>query len=157
MYVDGIIGTFPFEIMSLVYFKNAEQTASSLVGFNALGTTIGSSRVLSYDKESDGRYRVYLFDVKMNSGQVFSSAKSIFCNTANHKGFANIILESGKAVLKDTGFKSLVFPLGHSAVKELDTTNTDYVYRKTSAMSVGLTGTMILSSGSDETFPYTAV
>lgn len=156
VYVDGIIGTFPFEIMSLVYFKNAEQTASSLVGFNALGTTIGNARVLSYDKESDGRYRVYLFDVKMNSGQVFSSAKSIFCDTANHKGFANINLESGKAVLKDTGFKSLVFPLGHSAVKELDTTNTDYVYRKTSAMSVGLTGTMILSSGSDETFPYTA-
>ena len=152
VYLDSLVGSFPYENMSVVSLRGSTQSATSMIGFNAIGGVIGQARVLSYDKESDGRYRVYLFDVKMHNNNIFSATKSITSTT----GFGNLILESGKAVIKDSNFKSLVFPLGHDFVKEIITTNTDYVYRKTSTMSVGLSGSMNLSAGSDESFPYTA-
>lgn len=156
IYVDNIVGSFPFDSMNTINLRSAAQVASSVVGFTPAGSIIGTARVLSYDKESAGRYRVYLFDIKMTGTNLFSSVRSINSTVSGSIGFANLILESSRAVLKDTNFKSLIFPLGHDAVKEIITANTDYVYRRKATLTVGTTGNVLITASGDEAFPYTA-
>jgi len=156
IYVNNVVGAFPLDELKTVNLRSEPQIASSIVGFTPAGTVIGTARVLSYDMESNNLYRVYLFDIKMTGTNVFSSVRSIHSTEAGFVGFGNVILESSRAVLKDTNFRSLIFPLGHSAVKEVITDNTDYVYRKRTNISVGTTGSFTITASGDESFPYSA-
>ncbi len=71
------------------------------------GSTIGTARV-RHVEEDNSNYRLYLFDIKMNSGQNFSDVKSIGTSSTN---FFNLVLEVSKAVLKDAANSSLLFEL----------------------------------------------
>lgn len=72
------------------------------------GTNIGTARIRSIEEHSGFNYKYYLFDVKMDTGQRFSDVRSIGKATNN---FANLVLEDGIAVLKNTTDNSLLFPL----------------------------------------------
>lgn len=71
------------------------------------GSTIGTARVRAVSEEG-ANYRVYLFDIRMNSGQSFRSVRSI--GTAATDYF-DLVLENGQAVLKSTANNNLLFPL----------------------------------------------
>jgi hypothetical protein len=71
------------------------------------GSTIGTARVRAVEKFGSS-YRIYLFDVTMNSGQQFSSVRSIGTSTVK---YANLILENSVAVIKDTANNNLFFDL----------------------------------------------
>lgn len=71
------------------------------------GSTIGTARV-RHVEEDGANYRLYLFDIAMNSGQNFADVKSIGSSATD---FWNLILEINKAVLKDAANSSLLFDL----------------------------------------------
>ena len=79
------------------------------------GSTIGTARVRSI-AEDGANYKIYLFDINMNSAQSFRNVKSIGTSTTD---YADLILESSKAVLKESTQQSLVFPLPKSRPKNL--------------------------------------
>ena len=85
------------------------------------GSTIGKAKV-RYVEEDGSNFRVYLFAIRMNSGQVLRDVKS-FGTGAND--FANPVLEgsTNKAVIKDTQKNSLLFRLPRSrprAISDVD-------------------------------------
>ena len=125
------------------------------------GNIIGYARVrgLTYESGTPGAstciYRLYLFDVRMNSGKNFSDVKSIYSD-ATQDGIADIILETdGTAALKDNNLSSLLYYAGKPAVKTGN--NFSYIYRTYKATGVTLqtTGTITFSATGSETFPYT--
>ena len=74
------------------------------------GSTIGTTRVRAVT-EDGANYRFHLFDIKMNSGQAFRDVKSIGTSVTN---YFNPLLESSKAVLKETNNNTLLFRLTNS-------------------------------------------
>ena len=79
------------------------------------GSTIGTARVRAI-AEDGANYKIYLFDINMNSAQSFRNVQSIGTSTTD---YADLILESSKAVLKESTQQSLVFPLPKSRPKNL--------------------------------------
>lgn len=73
------------------------------------GSTIGTARVRAVEKFGSS-YRIYLFDVTMNSGQQFSSVRSIGTSATQ---YSNLILENSVAVIKDAANNNLFFNLSN--------------------------------------------
>tara|TARA_B100001778_G_scaffold332991_1_gene340526 strand:- start:600 stop:6071 length:5472 start_codon:yes stop_codon:yes gene_type:complete len=69
---------------------------------------IGSARCRGLYRETTGRYRMHLFDVRMKVGQSFSFVRSIGRDQTN---FMNVVLEGDQAVLKNTINNDLLFSL----------------------------------------------
>ena len=119
------------------------------------GMLLGTAKVraVTRDGTSNDNFRIYLFDIKMNSGKNFSAVKSIY--DASPAAVANLILEDGKAVLKDGSFKSLIFPVGKSAIKTV-TSNTDYIYRTSSTVTFANngSGSITVTEPAGAIFPY---
>ena len=129
------------------------------------GTKIGTARVRSMVLE-DGVpgdpaaiYRLYMFNIQMNSGRSFSDVKSVYYNGSLAKGIADVILTQTNAgnvaVLGDTNILGLVFPAGAESVKS--TTNSTYVYRTldqtTNFANTGIL-TKSIAANPNEFFPY---
>lgn len=120
---------------------------------NGAGANTGTARVRSVNR-SGSLFRFYVFDVNMNSGQVFENTRKIV-SAANTE--ATIVLETGtsSAVITDYSFKSAIFPIGRNFIKSLSA-NTDYVYRKSQTVSATSGGVITLSLADPESFPYSA-
>ena len=115
------------------------------------GSTIGTARV-RYVEEDGANYRVYLFDIKMNSGQVLSGVKSVGTSATD---FANPILESSKAVIKEASKVNLVYPLPNPRPKNI--TDVDFeVQRIQTGISNGAGSLTISLSATGETFTNTS-
>lgn len=83
------------------------------------GTVLGTCRVRAIRKDGNtaaGPFRLYVFDIKLNSGTSLRNAKSIGTSTNN---FARLVLENSNAVLKDSTKNSLVFPLPNPRPKNI--------------------------------------
>jgi len=131
---------------------------NSIDALAAPGAEIGTAKLLAVEFDSDagatptGKFRVYLFDVVMNSGQSFENIKSLYTITAGQKGFGDCVLENGAAVLYDNTLKRLIYPLTNdaaSAVKNLkssaNTVVTQFDFRTSSNIAFSNTGVGILS------------
>lgn len=98
---------------------------TSVNGLSAAGSEIGTANVLSVllddgvPGSASATYRIYLFNIKMNSGENFSSVRSLFTTDGANKGFADIVLDGGVAVLKEPNLQALTFPFNQKAVKTL--------------------------------------
>lgn len=73
-----------------------------------LGANIGTARIRAVDAAGNNTYRLYLFNISMNSGSNFRDVKSIGTSANDN---ASLVLENGIAVLKDANNESLLFPL----------------------------------------------
>lgn len=73
------------------------------------GSTIGTARVRAVEKFGSS-YRIYIFDVVMNSGQQFSSVRSVGTSATQ---YSNLILENSAAVIKDAANNNLFFNLSN--------------------------------------------
>jgi len=86
----------------------------------------------------------------------FSDVKSFFYEGGAYDGAANLILESGKAALKDSSNKLMLTNLGRSAIKEFYTGESDFIYRKSLDTTIAANGTLTVTLTGDEEFIYGA-
>lgn len=165
--VNELLGYFPFNEAATISLRDTAATklTSGLTTLTAVGTEIGTAKIRSveYDSETPGtpagRYRIYLFDVRMNSGKLFDSVRSIHYDGTN-KGVADIVLENGIATVYESSFNNLVFPFGQKAIKSLrslaSNNDTQFTYRTASdSVSFASNGSMQISLTGSDTFPYT--
>lgn len=128
----------------------AVSNGTSVDSLSAPGSEIGTARLTAIEFDSgdaaepDAVYRVYLFNVVMNSGQNFSSVRSLYTDDGGSKGFADLVLSSGSAVLNDVDFQSLIYPLNTQALKtlkdEANTVDTQFDYHTHQSITLANTG-----------------
>lgn len=92
-------------------FQKLKLTADSDLG----GTLLGTARARALYEQGTDTYRMYLFDINMNSGQSFSQVKSIGYTATD---FMNTVLVGGQTVLQETSRNNLLFPLPRSRPTE---------------------------------------
>lgn len=97
---DNFVGMPAFDTMATINLRSA-------TGYG--GSTIGTARVRAVEKFGDS-YRLYGFDVSMNSGQQFSSVRSAGTSSTQ---YADLVLENGVAVIKDAANNNLLFNLSN--------------------------------------------
>ena len=114
------------------------------------GATIGTARIRSIDNYGTD-YKYHLFDIQMNAGQSFRNVKSIGADSDN---FANPILESGKAVLKETNKNNLLFSLPANRPSSLADISLEVQEYRT-ATTDGSGNATITLSATGETFANT--
>lgn len=165
-YVDvrGVAGTFPASKMVKVdlYDTPADYySAAAGTAITAAGNKIGTARIRGITASGNAQalptstYRIYLFDVAMDTGKNFSSVKSIFYNGATFKAVGDI---HGVAQLRDPSNSYLVFRNKVSATKTLSSANLEFTARTSQANAAanGLSNsaTIVLSAGANARFPY---
>ena len=110
------------------------------------GSTIGTARVRHVEKDG-ADYRLYLFDIAMNSGQNFADVKSIGKSSTD---FFNLVLEISKAVLKDAAASNLLFELPQIRPQSISDIILNVQRRfSTSVDSAGITDISLTSSSED--------
>lgn len=170
-----VVGTWDFQGLRTVSLRNTRQHGISgeNLGAQAVsGTEIGTARVrgFQYDSGTPGTYnaqfRIYLFDIQMNSGQSFSSVRGLYVNNASGpKSMADIVLEAnGDAKIQEPNLNNLVLPTGITATKtyadSAGANDTQFVYRteKTVNFSTGGAATVTANTahaGATETMNET--
>lgn len=135
--------------------------AASTPATTSLGTNLGSAKMRTVVLESgvagtsNAVYRIYLFDINLNVGVNFASVRSVFYNGTN-KSVADLVLENGKAVVKENNNSSMLYFAGNPAVKNVN--NISYVYRThANNLTLGTNGIITWTVSGGETFPYTGV
>ena len=118
------------------------------------GTTIGTARIRAIEK--DGLYqRYYLFDIKMNAGQGFSSAKSIGTAAAQHADIANSLgVANGTPILYEPNQNAGVFGLRYPRPKTLSDISLQ-VQRRFSGTADGTGALTLPLTAPGETFTST--
>jgi hypothetical protein len=98
------------------------------------GSTIGTCRVKAIDNTPDGRVRVYLFDVQMNAGQSFRTARSIGNSVTD---YWDIDLETDAAVIKEAGRNDMFIVLPRPRPQNITDINITTQRQFTSAVASG--------------------
>ena len=147
--VNETVGPFDFRALRTVSLRSAAATAISSRTFGATsapGSEIGTAKVRGFEYHSGtagtstAQYRVYLFDITMNSTKSFSAdVKSLYYNGPTADALADCVLESSKAVLKETNINNLIFRFGQTGIKTLkdaaNAVDTQWVTRKSSVIT----------------------
>lgn len=138
VYVNEFLGNFDFGATISLRDTAAQNITDESRVITAPGSEIGTARLLSmaYDTGTPGtplgQYRLYLTDIKMNTGKNFTSVRAVsYDGAAVNDGLADLVLENGDAVLKDSNLSSLVIPTTKTAVSTLS--NINYIYRTNSS------------------------
>ena len=168
VFVDEFAGALNFkELVKVDIYDTAfdaitNRYTPSLIGKNKIGEARVKS-VLHFEGDpglSNTQYRLFLTDIAMNSGKSFSAdAKSIYANTTvNVYGnfYADLVLANSKAVLQESGKKSLVFPFGKKALKTLRSSNgtvnnTEFYFRNASNSTLQTNGFISVTTSSSYT------
>ena len=167
--VDEVAGNWDIQDGTLVKFGDTASDAATDNTYSihaAPSTIIGQARVRQIRYESGTvnaaacKYRLYLYDIRMTAG-TFGDIKTIYHDDDAINGFADPVLESGKAVLKESNSNQLVFQAPFQAAKTLatDTGNTydnNYTYQKEFSTEFTTSGTSTLTVTGTETFPYSS-
>lgn len=160
--ITNLYGAPNITAYPIVSLRNA--TVSS--GGTAPGSEIGTARVRAVEHfsgtlgNSAAQFRFFLFDIKMNSGQTFSSVRSVYV-AGTPPTTANIVLESGSAVLQDTSANSLLVRMPYDVIKTIrgtgGTIDTNYSVRRVYTGSLS-NGQVQLTAGVNEQFitPYSS-
>lgn len=164
--INEVAGYFDFKTGDTIsLYDTARQYISTFqTSISATGSAIGTARIRSlvYNSGTPGTstavYRAYLFDINMNVGKSFKDTRSIYYS-GSPAGIADIVLSvnpitsKSEAILKDTGFSSLVFPTGLKAIKS--TSSSDFLYRTAdTGANVSTLGVMSVSVSSPDSISY---
>jgi Domain of unknown function (DUF4815) len=166
--IKEVGGFFEFDRGNTV---NLYDTAKSFITTNAVNTTpsgniIGTARIRNFVLEqgnigtAGAIYRLYLFDIKMNSGKNFKNIRSIHYDGASFDGVGDAVLENNPSTSQNEAIlygknNSLVFFGGYDS--PLVSNNVNYIYRTISETDgVANTGIINISlTGSpNKVFPY---
>ena len=167
--VDNVVGNWDVNTQNVVSLRGTQQNAVSSNNFSSTafsGSQIGTARVrgIEYYTGTPGlwnaQYKLYLTDIKMNSGQSFTGVQSIGYNGGSGTvyGKADILDSNGlNANTSDPKFDRAVFRLPAQAIKRLRNTsgnvNNDYSIYRSFPVTFAVDGSLTLPSGEpDETF-----
>jgi hypothetical protein len=128
--VDEVAGGFNMQELEEVSLRTNAGNALSdgtLSATSIPGSEAGTAKVRGFEWHSgtkgtpECKYRLYLFDIQMGAGYSFSNdVKSVYIANSMGSGkhsLADAVLESGKAVLKETSLLPLVYKTGFFATK----------------------------------------
>lgn len=131
--VDGSDGADGNGIVDLYDTAQNAVSGTGFSGTSTSGSKVGVAKVRHISLSSgtagsaSAEYRLYLYDIKMITGD-FASVKGIYYQNDLANAFADIVLESGKAVLKETNFNKLLWNLPYSHLKTLQADASAYAY-----------------------------
>lgn len=160
--VNEVVGMFDHDQLAVVdIYDTAQKSITDLEGSSTApsGTKVGTANIRSviYDNGTKGVancvYRAYVTNIIMNTGKSFATdAKSLYSNTAYGKAKADFILESSRAVLKDSGRPSLIFPFGLAGLKRLrdsgGSNDTQFYVRDIASATMQSNGTAVFTLNS---------
>lgn len=166
--VKEVVGSWDINQGTTVNIYDTAQGAISNTTFASTtvsGSKIGTARIKSLEYvsgtpgTSSGVFNFYLYDVVMDSGKLFQSARSFYLAGSPAK-FADIVLNSlGQAVLSDTTFDKLIFKLPYNATKTIrdPSNNIETSFYFKSESTITLTAGVASASSTDvlETFEGT--
>ena len=166
--VKEVVGSIPLDVGQLVNIYSAAETriTSKLKSTTAAsGSVIGTARVKSvvYSSgnvgQADGQYSVYLYDIKMTTGN-FSSARALgIVGTF----FGDIVLTNGSAVLQESNDSDMLFPIGTQYTRKVKneagtSLDTQFYCSRTETKAINLADgggtTTITVTTTGETLPY---
>lgn len=115
--------------------------------------TVGTAYIRSFTQTANNSYRAYIFNTEINSGFSFEDVRTI----ENASASADVRLDaSNNAVITDVSYKSVIYPIGKDAIKNLDLSETNYVYRAANTTATMTTGGLVtLNLPVGDTFQYT--
>lgn len=132
--VNELAGSFDVAAGAVVsFYDTAKAILTTPAAIASAGTLIGKARIRSIVHESGTQgapnavYRMYLFDIVMNTGKTFASIKSVYSNATVVDGVADIVLVDTKAILYDSNESAVIFQSGVQALK--NSNNISYTYR----------------------------
>lgn len=133
---------------------------------NPSSDIIGYARIRSIAHESgipgtrSATYRLYIFDIQMNSGKSFSDIRSVYYNGIN-KAVGDIVTVTDPLTsriscqLYDSKLSAMVFKNGVDATKTI--TSESYIYRTINeSLTANSAGYIVFNTGVSETFPYSS-
>jgi hypothetical protein len=165
--VDEVAGNWNVKDGDLVRFGDTAANAvtdNTHSGHGAPSTIIGQARIrqIRYESgtvnSSSCKYRLYLYDIRMTAG-TFADVRTIYYDDPSADGHADPVLESSKAVLKESGFNTMLFraPFKNTKTLATDTGNTydnNYTYQKEFNVQFATDGTATITVTGTESFPY---
>ena len=162
--VKELVGAWDIQESTLVdLYDTPQQVITNLTHSTATvtGSAIGTARVRSIEYVSgtkgtaDARYYLYLYEIAMVAGKTFSQVRAIY-DSATPKRFADIVTTTAGAVLQETSFDSMIFPLPYDAVKTLRDTlqnvETSFRFKKKFTVSFTSGVATIATDAVTETF-----
>jgi hypothetical protein len=163
---DEVSGVWNFDGLVEVELHDTAQNSVSAGTYSATaslgaGTQIGTAKLRGFEWHNGtkgtptGQFRLYLLDIQMDAGSAFTDVKTLFIENSGGSGvdsFADCVLESSKAVLKEPSLAKAVFKNGFFGTKKYadssDTVDTQWVVRKRlSAVSIATDGTGSITVG----------
>jgi hypothetical protein len=166
---DEVAGSWDMKNIDEVTLYDTAQgaiTDGAYSGHTAQGSAIGTANIRGIEYHSgtagtaSGQFRIYLFNIKMNSNKSFTDVKGLYVANSGGSGthsFADTVLESSKAVLKEPSLNTLVYPFTQRGTKlyQKDTdpssdalTGVQFVYRtEKDATVTGQTVNVTVGSG----------
>ena len=130
------------------------------LNLKASTTVIGTARARSIDYVSGTTYKLYLFDVVMETGRIFSEVDNVQQTVSGAPQFLADINSTYGAKLYETSTNSLVYQLPFSTIKTLtagDVNDTYYISKRTAYNTTvtSSTSTIAISDGTIQPFNAT--
>lgn len=167
--VNELVGGWDFMEATKVDLYDTPQkviTNRTYSGASVTGTKIGEARVraIEYVSGTPGRssasYYLYLYDIQMTTGQPFTDVRAIY-DSATPKRFADIVVGTSGAVLKETSFNSMIFRLPYNAIKTIRDTQQNiesgFRFKKKFSVTFSAGVATIATSDSTESFVGTGI
>ena len=164
VFAKEIVGTWDYQGLREISLRDAVQNGVSGKNYGAQtaqGSEIGTAKIrgIAYDSGAtgtvEGRVRLYIFDISMNTGKSFAEVRGIHVNNSSGpNSMADLVLESGVAVLKEAGKNTLVFPFTQVGTKTLkdasENVQTRFVFSTEKSINFeGGSATVSANSGHD--------
>jgi len=158
--VNELSGGWDFQGLREVEFYNQSSTSISGLNFSAQtpqGSKIGTAKVRGFQWHAgvmgspSGQFRIYLFDIQMDSDKSFSDVKTVYQPSNVCAGIADIVLNAaGDAVIQESALKTLVFPFTQKGTKTLRDENnnvdTQFVVRTEKTVNFDALGAATISA-----------
>jgi hypothetical protein len=143
--INEVGGLFQFNTGDSVKLYSSAKTfasnsaAATTGNTTPVGSQIGTANMRSmmyFDGipgTANAIYKLYLFNIQMNSGKNFRDVKSVYYDGTSERGIADLVLtpnptlNANIAVLEQTSTEKLLFPSGVYSLKSSN--NNSYMYR----------------------------
>jgi hypothetical protein len=162
--INELGGYFKFSIGATISLRDTVKTyLTSYTGaaISAAGSEIGVARIRSIVLDSGvpgtptAKYRLYLFDIRMNIGKNFKQVLSVFYDgSGTSDGIGDVVFDRSNGPYNPAK-SSLIFDSGTKPVKAVR--NISYTYRTVNdTLSIATLGTISVSVAANpgEFFPY---